>query len=112
MSVGGAWAPRQGQGDSQSSAPRPASPRGAIDAVLSEAYDFLVDGPAGEAIGVVDDIEFDAGRQRPMALLVACDWRGSRVLRIPVADVDEIRAHERRLILAPNATCLKEFEER
>jgi hypothetical protein len=79
--------------------------------VLSLAYDFLVDGPAGEAIGVVDDIEFDA-EGRPVALLVACGWRGHRVHRVPVGDVAEIHADERRLVLVPDAPCVsRELDE-
>ena len=66
---------------------------------LRHCHDFLVDSESGDAVGIVDQVEFAPGSSRVTALIVLSGRFGHRVLRIAPAEVQAIVPDERRLIV-------------
>ncbi|MDQ3669326.1 MAG: PRC-barrel domain-containing protein [Actinomycetota bacterium] len=51
------------------------------------------------SLGVVQDVRYDAQDRRPAALAVRADFIGGAVLVVPVSQVAEVSAGERRIVL-------------
>jgi sporulation protein YlmC with PRC-barrel domain len=69
------------------------------ETLLSDAEGFLVDGPDGEPIGVVDEIELDEARATVSGLVVAAGWFGRRHFRVAVDAIEAVFPDERRIIV-------------
>jgi hypothetical protein len=72
--------------------------------LLTECEGFVVEGPEGKTIGVVEGIERDGPFGSVSALVVAAGWFGRKQLRVSVDAIDALAPLERRLTVAPEAT--------
>jgi hypothetical protein len=67
--------------------------------ILLECEGYLVDGSAGEQIGVVDSVERDSAHGLVSALHVASGWLGRRRVRIEAETIQELVPAERRIVV-------------
>lgn len=67
--------------------------------LLAECDGYLVDGPSGEAIGVVEGVERDGEGGAVSALLVAAGWFGRQHLRVDTDAIAALVPGERRIIV-------------
>ena len=68
------------------------------EAVLASSEGFLVDGPGGRDLGVVEEVETDPDGA-VSALVVSGGWFGRRRARIPLGEIEAVVPAERRIVV-------------
>jgi hypothetical protein len=69
------------------------------EAALTDCEDFLVDGPGGEEIGVVEAVERKGQGDTVSSLLVAAGWFGRKHLRVDRDAIEAVLLDERRIVV-------------
>jgi len=70
-----------------------------LERLLAECEGYLVDGPEGEEIGVVEDVELDGPGGTVSALIVAGGWFGRRRVLVEATAIEALVPAERRIVV-------------